>query len=330
MRMLIALLLLILPAITRAADPAVARANARGDAAQPYREGYIGSGDARLHYVEAGQGPMILFVHGFPSFWYHWFPQMEALKARYRVVAIDALGANLSAKPENLGAYRVDRLAAGIDRLARGLNGGATFVLIGHDWGAALAFAFAQARPKRLRAVIGLSAPPYNQFLDLIATNPDQRTRSAYMQRFRALTLADIEARNLAPQIARQAYAGLAAKGALTPEDAALFESAVGDPRAINAGMNWYRANIPDLDRPWRGRRWPRSDAAVAVPALLIWGEADATFVPGFPTRMETQGAQVLRLPGIGHWPALEDPGATSGAIDRFLNNAVLADRRPG
>jgi epoxide hydrolase 4 len=131
------------------ADPAVAHANSISTGAIGYREGYYGSGDTRLHYVEAGRGPLVILYHGFPSFWYSWFDQMEVLKTRYRVVAVDGLGANLSGKPADLAPYRVEALAKQLDGLARHLNGKRRFTLVGHDWGAALAFAYAQAYPAR-------------------------------------------------------------------------------------------------------------------------------------------------------------------------------------
>ena len=319
-------LLLLQPAVASVTnadqiDPAVLHANAirKGDIA--YKEGYFGKGDNRLHYVEAGKGPLIILYHGFPSFWYSWFDQMEALKGQYRVVAVDGLGAGLSAKPENLEPYRVARLAAQIDALARHLNGRKRFVLVGHDWGAALAFAYAQGYPKRLRAVIGMSAPPYNQFLDLVRTSTEQQKRSQYMQYFRTVTLDDIKQRKLTEVIWHQSYGSLIARGDLTRDEGALFRSALSDPLAINGGMNWYRANMPPVSEISISTYWPVGNAPIGVPALLIWGDTDGTFVPGFIDNFPVYAPKsyIVRLPGINHWTSMEEPQAANMAIERFL-----------
>lgn len=322
----LALCLLLQPAIASAKnadqiDPAIAHANAirKGDIA--YKDGYFGKGDNRLHYVEAGKGPLIILYHGFPSFWYSWFDQMEALKANYRVVAVDGLGAGFSAKPASTDAYRVKRLAAQIDALARHLNGRKRFVLIGHDWGAALAFAYAQAYPKRLNAVIGISAPPYNLFLDLVRVNEEQQKRSRYMQLFRSVTLDDIRQRNLPEQIWRQSYGRLIARGDLSAAEAELFRNALADPQAINGGMNWYRANMPPVGEISDRTYFPGRTAKFAVRSMLIWGESDGTFVPDFLGQFEKQnpGLEIRRLPGINHWAQMEAPDATNRLILDFL-----------
>lgn len=303
-------------------DPAVAHANANRSGPIRYKEGYFGKGDTRLHYVEAGKGPLVMLYHGFPSFWYSWFDQMEVLKGRYRVVAVDGLGAGRSAKPTHLGPYRVARLAAQLDGLARHLNGPRQFVLVGHDWGAALAFAYAQAYPKRLQAVIGMSAPPYNQFLDLVRTNADQQKRSQYMQLFRTVTLDDIRERKLTEQIWQQSYGSLIARGDLSRDEGALFRAALSDPLAVNGGMNWYRANMPPISKITAATYWPRGKPLIRVPALLVWGEEDGTFVPEFLVKLTDYApkVEILRLPGINHWTPMEQPRAANTAIENFLS----------
>jgi epoxide hydrolase 4 len=306
-----------------AADPAVEYANGHRAGETAYREGWFGKGDARLHYVEAGKGPLIIFYHGFPSTWFSWFDQMEALKSDYRVVAVDGLGAGLSARPDSLKPYKVRSLARQLDRLARHLNGNRSFILVGHDWGAALAFAYAQAYPERLDAVIGLSAPPYNLFLDLVSTNHEQRAQSGYMQRFRKLTIEGIRTGKLGETIARQSYAGLLASGAITQEENALFVTALSPPETINGGMNWYRANIPPFENITVRDRWPQHNRPIKVPALLLWGNADRTFVPAFLDRMAGYGTclKIQRFEGKGHWLSMEQPEATNAAIKAFLKN---------
>jgi len=325
-----ALTLLGLASRAIAADPAVAYANRIGTNTIHYREGQIGAGDDRLHYVETGRGPLIILYHGFPSFWFAFFDQMEALKGQYRVVAVDGLGAGGSAKPTAEAPYRIDRLATQLDRLAQHLAPGERFTLVGHDWGAALAFAYAQAYPDRLHAVIGLSAPPYNLFLDLVARDTEQQARSGYMQRFRALTLPAIAQGGLPDRIWRQSYSGLVESGALTPEENELFGAALANPQALNGGMNWYRANILPFDRIDANVRWPKDNSKIKVPALLIWGDQDRTFVDQAWSRFVDYAERptLVKLPRVGHWATMEKPELANAAIRSFLQQHVTPARR--
>ena len=311
-------------------DPAVAYANTHRQGSIAYKEGWFGKGDTKIHYVEAGRGPLVILYHGFPSFWYCWFDQMELLKSRYRVVAVDALGAGLSAKPEVKEPYRIDRLATQLDGLARHLNGRKRFTLIGHDWGAALSFAYAQAYPDRLNAVIGMSAPPYNLFVDLVRTNPEQQARSQYMQRFRALTLESITNSGLAERIWQQSYKGLLDSGSLSVEEGALFGAAVGNPLAINGGMNWYRANLAAFADLGPTQNWPPSDPQISVPAMLIWGNVDKTFVEEFLDQIKRKAPSITiaRIDGVGHWTSMENPAAANRAIEDFMRGLEKTSRR--
>ena len=104
------------------------------------REGYAEVGDVNLHYVEAGDGPLIVLLHGFPEFWFGWRLQIEPLVAAgFRVVAPDTRGYNLSSKPEGFEAYGVDLLAADIRGLI-GELGAESALLVGHDWGGSIAW----------------------------------------------------------------------------------------------------------------------------------------------------------------------------------------------
>ena len=111
---------------------------------EDYQHGYFETGVCRLPYVEAGACPLLILYHGFPMFWFSFYPQIEALKTQFRVVAIDGPGVNLSSKPANIELYKLENLALQIDELARHLHGDEPFYLVGHDWGGALVWAYAQ------------------------------------------------------------------------------------------------------------------------------------------------------------------------------------------
>ena len=308
------------PAFPERATAAIVWANANSAGGPAYRGGWFGEGDERLHYVEAGEGPLVILHHGFPSFWLSMFDQMEALKRCYRVVAVDGLGGGASAKPASLEPYRINRLAARIDALARHLSGDAHYAFVGHDWGAALGWSMAQAWPDRMRAVVAMSAPPTNLFLNLVRGDAEQQQRSGYMQRFRSVDRAMLEG-GVAARIASGGYADLAARGAISAERAALLTATLSDPATMDGGMNWYRANVPPFDRIDDAAIWPSPDATTDVPVLAIWGEADETFVPAWLTQAgaHARTIEILRLPGIGHWTPMERPAEANAAIVRFL-----------
>jgi len=306
---------------------ALAFANVDAGGGAPYQEGWFGTGEARLHYIASGSGPTVVFVHGFPSFWYCWIRQLEALRGQYQVIAIDALGAGDSSQSGDDAAYSITRLAQGLGALIDHLAGPERVVLIGHDWGAALAFACAQRWPERFLGVAGLAAPPYNQFLRLVAQDADQQQRSAYMIAFRALTPARIADEGLARTIAAQAYAGLVDRGDITPAEWALFEAVVGQDRALWGGTAWYRANLPPFAGIGPQHFWPKGDPALQIPSLLIWGEADQTFVPSIADSFAAAhpGSEVLRLPGVGHWSMLQAAAPVNAALAGFIGRC--ADR---
>jgi pimeloyl-ACP methyl ester carboxylesterase len=112
------------------------------------REGYAEVGDVSLHYIEAGEGPLIVLLHGFPEFWFGWRLQIEPLTAAgFRVVAPDTRGYNLSSKPEEFADYAVDLLAADIRGLI-GELGAESARLVGHDWGGTIAWTVAMNHPE--------------------------------------------------------------------------------------------------------------------------------------------------------------------------------------
>jgi epoxide hydrolase 4 len=315
-----------LHASDRIDDPQVEYANMHKSGDAGYRQGWFGQGETRLHYVTVGNGPLVILYHGFPSNWFVWFDMMEALKGRYRVVAVDGLGAGLSGKPARLEPYRIDRLGKQLDGLARHLNGKRRFILVGHDWGAALGFAYAQAYPERLHAVAGMSAPPYNLFLGLLRDNEAQRKQSVYMQQFRMTSLDRIRENGFAPRFAGQVFGGLRDGGHLSARQAELLAASVGRPEAMDGGMNWYRANIPMFDQIKSARRWPAHDRPIAAPTLLIWGEKDTTFVPEFLDAMPQVAPKlsVVKLPGVGHMTPIDQSALSAKAVGDFIDRACL------
>lgn len=303
-------------------DPAIIYAERVSPAGLDYKEGWFDDGDNRIHFVAAGQGPLIVLYHGFPSNWLSWRDQIEMLAKEYRVIAVDGLGAGLSSKPREAELYRLEALSSQLDRLIEAVSPGEKFVLIGHDWGSVLALGYAQSRPGRVRAVVGMSAPPLNLLLSHLAISPDQQAISDYMQQFKPITPDMIEARALHIQVAEQSYAKLDERGDLTPEEVSLFHQSVGQVEAVNGGMNWYRANIPAWDEIDDNSKWPGPDVTLEVPSLFIWGDADTLFVPELIDNLRAAEPEltIVRLAGIGHWTSMQNPELANAAITEFLS----------
>ena len=143
------------------------------------REGYAKVGDVRLHYVETGDGPLIVLLHGFPEFWFGWRQQIRPLAAAgFRVVAPDMRGYNLSSRPTDVAAYAADRLADDIRGLIRGL-GAESAMLVGHDWGGTIAWTTAMNHPEVVNRLAILNAA-HPRKLSQGLHHPDQLRRSWY------------------------------------------------------------------------------------------------------------------------------------------------------
>jgi pimeloyl-ACP methyl ester carboxylesterase len=143
------------------------------------REGYAEVGDVRLHYVEAGDGPLIVLLHGFPEFWFGWRLQIAPLAAAgFRVVAPDMRGYNLSSRPADVAAYSADRLAADVRGLIRE-RGAESALLVGHDWGGTVAWATAMNHPEVVDRLAILNAA-HPRRLQQGLRNPRQLRKSWY------------------------------------------------------------------------------------------------------------------------------------------------------
>ena len=228
-------------------DPAVVHANRIGT--HVYTEGYLGKGDQRIHYVATGEGPTVILVHGFPSFWYAWFDQMEAFGACRRMIAIDAPGANLSGRPARDSAYRVEALARRLDRVIAALAPREKVTLVGHDWGGALAWSYAQWKHERLDRLVVFSAPPTNLFLTMLTDDPQQRAASAYIARLMALERQTIVSARVPQTLFEVAYGKQIGDGTLTQEEGELFRAALADPAAMaDEALEEYSIQLTPID----------------------------------------------------------------------------------
>jgi epoxide hydrolase 4 len=163
----------------------MAEQQGQGDWVSGVREGYAEVGDQRLHYVEAGDGPLVVLLHGFPEFWYGWRRQIQPLAAAgFRVVAPDMRGYNLSSKPDGVKAYDTGPLVDDIRSLIRE-RGAESALLVGHDWGGTVAWDLAMNHPEVVDRLAILNAA-HPRKLSQGLHHPGQLRKSWYFFFFRS------------------------------------------------------------------------------------------------------------------------------------------------
>src|SRR5947209_6217022 len=196
----------------------------------------------RLHYVEAGRGPLIVLLHGFPEFWYCWRFQIPALAAAgFRVVVPDLRGYNLSDKPPGVASYRLPLLSQDVAELIR-RAGAERAAVAGHDWGGGIAWHLAMTRPDCVGKLIILNAPHPALYEREVRKLP-QLLRSWYIFFFQLPWLPELVCRWHDFALLRRAVReGPACRDRVTRHDADLYIKALARPGALTAAINYYRA----------------------------------------------------------------------------------------
>jgi epoxide hydrolase 4 len=268
----------------------------------------------RLHVVEAGAGPLVVLLHGFPEAWFAWQHQIPALVAAgYRVLAPDMRGYNLSDKPKGLDRYRIEYLAGDVAALIR-WAGAERAIVVGHDWGAVVAWNFAMRYPEMLERLVILNVP-HPALMRKALCKPRQLLRSSYMFFFQLPWLP--EAASLADNalvLRKILEMDPVCKGAFSPEDIERYVTAMKQPGALTGGMNYYRA----LFRQPRGQSRTRP---IQAPVLVIWGEQDRYLGKELadPPKRLVPNARVERLPDASHWVQNDRPERVNQLLLDFL-----------
>lgn len=269
-----------------------------------------------LHVAQAGPetGPLVFLLHGFPEFWFEWRELIGPLaEAGFRVVAPDQRGYNLSAKPRGVHAYRLDILADDIFALADAL-GRERFQVVGHDWGAAVAWWMATRRPEPIERVAILNAPHPALWRRAMTEDPTQRAKSRYVQALRLPLLPELMVRAGGFAGLAKGFESAARPEAFTREILAQYHAAWRQPGALTATINWYRALFAqDLPTPAQGSLKP--------PTLVLWGDQDAFATPDLAERSAAlcAEAKVAHFPNASHWLPHDEPQAVLKELLAFL-----------
>lgn len=278
----------------------------------------------RLHYVTIGKGKLIMFLHGFPEFWYAWKRQLLEFGGDYQAVAPDMRGYNLSSKPAEVEKYRTKYLIEDVRALAEHL-GHRKFVLVGHDWGGAVAWPFAMRHPDYLEKLIIINAPHPVVFARELRHNPAQQKASQYILLHRSAEAEEILSRDNYAALANAVLKNGLKEGYFTEEDKQEYLKAWSQPGALTGMLNYYRATQLGSFTGDSDDTTAASPAnMITVPTLVIWGEKDTYLLPGNLEGLEqyVTNLTVKRVPDASHWIVHEKPDLVNRYIREFVETA--------
>jgi pimeloyl-ACP methyl ester carboxylesterase len=288
----------------------------------PWLHRSINANGIRLHVAEAGTGPLVLLLHGFPEFWWSWRHQLVALAdAGYHVVAPDLRGYGASDKPPR--GYDAPTLASDIAGLVRAL-GESDAVVIGHDWGGHLAWSVAALHPAVVRRLVVLSIPHPLRWHQALRRDPDQRQASHYALRFQLpwtpeRWIVEDDAVNIADLL--HAWGGSAFPDAETERRC---RDAIQILHTPNRALEYYRWAARSTTRT-DGRRYRRGmTTLIKAPTLQLHGSLDRCVLP---QTAQGSGQYVAAdyewrvLEGLGHFPHEESPDLVTGELLRWCKD---------
>ncbi len=279
---------------------------------QSWKHHYIHVNNLRMHYVTAGEGPLMVMLHGFPEFWYSWRHQIPVMAQRFQVVAPDMRGYNQTEKPVGVGNYRLSVLMEDIRGLVQAL-GRDRCVLVAHDWGGGVAWPLAMKYPQLVDRLIIMNCPPPATLMRHLQKNRTQLRRSYYMFLFQLPWLPEMALRRKDYQLIEKAFRGWAIdKSAFSELDIRLFKEAAAKPGALTGGINYYRAAMREAFKSLLKGETPGGDGGkVKCPTLVIWGENDEALGKEltYDFHQEVEGPlEIKYIPNCSHWVQQEQP----------------------
>lgn len=313
---------------------------------------FIDANGISLHIAEAGEGPLVVLCHGFPESWYSWRHQLTALaQAGYHAVAPDMRGYGQSSRPDDIAAYTTPQLVGDVVGLVHAL-GEERAVVVGHDWGAPVAWHAALLRPDMFGGVVALSVPyrprgPMGLVAGLRAIFGDGANGTHYMLHFQEPGVAEAELEADVRASLRaflysasgdagpdERFTGLMQPGqsimdvltqpeklpSWVDEDDVDAYAAEFERTGFGGGLSWYRA----ADLSWE-QLSPFAGALVRVPALFVAGDQDLVVnsrpeaVENLPSAVPGLVQPPVLLPGCGHWTQQERAAEVNQLLLGFL-----------
>jgi len=268
---------------------------------------YTDSDGVSIHYAKAGQGPLVVFIHGFPDYWYSWRHQMAALSENYTVAALDTRGYNLSDKPDGVENYSMDLLVQDVASVITA-EGQSSAIIIGHDWGGAIAWSFAAARPEMTERLVVMNLPHLKGLARELAKLGQQHENSQY-------------ARNFQQPNSHEAISAERLATSVSGGDPDLYKRYLdafskSSPASM---MSYYRANFPRA--PYSSGPFVEINR-IQAPVLQFHGLADTALLPGALNDTWAKLDQdwtLVTIPGVGHWPHHEKPEMVTNMIKAWL-----------
>jgi pimeloyl-ACP methyl ester carboxylesterase len=288
------------------------------------RHSYAQVGGVRLHYAARGNGQrLVILLHGFPECWYSWRNQLAALGDDCTVVAPDMRGYNLSDKPSRVEDYRMDLLVDDVLGLIRHF-GQREAAIVGHDWGAAVAWAVALRHPEYVWKLATMQVPPPAAWRKNMTWR--QALRSWYMFFFQIPRLPEWQiSRNDFAALERTFKRTTARPGVFSDADITVYKNALRERGALTGAVNYYRANVLPLLFSRRTEANESSETRVHAPTLFIFGERDFAIIPETVRGVRDYVAapyREVRIAHSGHWVQNEAVSEVNAALKNFLDAA--------
>jgi len=267
---------------------------------------YADSNGVKIHYASLGSGPLIVMIHGFPDYWYTWRNQMEALSDQFQCVAIDQRGYNLSDKPKGVENYDMKFLVGDVAAVIKSL-GQSKAIIVGHDWGGAVAWQFALNLPQMTDRLIILNLPHPRGLAHALATDPKQQANSAYARGFQQ------------PDAASK----------LTAEGLAFW---VKDPEAKKKYVEAFKRSDFESMLNYYKRNYPREPYTEDPSAPVVKTQMSVLEIHGLDDTALLSGAlnntwdwmgkdfTLMTIPGAGHFVQQDASDLVSRTMKAWLN----------
>jgi pimeloyl-ACP methyl ester carboxylesterase len=294
--------------------------------AGPWTHRTVSANGSRFHVVEAGAGPLVLLLHGFPEFWWSWRHQIEPLAdAGFRVVAVDLRGYGGSDKPPR--GYDGYTLSGDVAWLIRAL-GERDAVVVGHDWGGFLAWTTAAFHPRMVRRIAVVGMPHPLRLRSSLVTDPAQVRASRHLVRFQAPRYEHRVTRDDAALVGELLEEWSGPGWPRTPEFTAYVaacRAAIGIPQASFCAMEYYRWALRSLTRPSGWKFAKLLARPITAPVLQLHGALDTCMLPttaAGSSRYVTGAYEWRLLADVGHFPQSEAPDLVTGELIRWAKEA--------